>query len=529
LYDVDDLPLLEIMELLDFHSRLQMMGTCTRFHRLAQHNRNFTKFFKLEISSEFLNDPENCEALKSPYRNFGVIELNALNFQINENYFRIIDELFEKIGLQMVLLVFCEMKLSEFHLFKLLARTGNVRVLVLRDVELLPEVAAEKSTEMPKILRKLEYLQFSRSIHTCLIDVVPDSLKILHMGWIAKRDWAEAQKYLGRQKQLQQLRLSDFDIEDFAFEPELNQIGTLMINSVIFKSPSGHQSFSNFIRAQKNLRRVLLDFTKDEKINGNNYNEICQNVFNKKTLKSLVLASKSIPDLLRSQTTPIPTMEELYLELFDSTVDFDIDCSQIVRLFPNLSILSLDHLLQVVSDVRPLNDLQNLTKLTLRTNDQTLQQLELKSLTSIGLSWVPDITVWENFIRKHSDLKSLLINRVTLEHLQIVLANLPNLEALDCGILTGLTDDNEKLAIQTIGKLHEKLEVFEIEPRFTNPEVIASFKLSFPGMSIKETKYGTFIIRKPVGDPEDLCFWSRKNLKTFYKTLESDCPFSLYL
>jgi hypothetical protein len=89
LFDLDDVPLLEIMKYLDMDSRLGMMGTCFRFHRLSQYNRNFTDYFKLEISSEFLGDPKICDALQAPLRYFGVIVLKNLQFDRYENHFRI--------------------------------------------------------------------------------------------------------------------------------------------------------------------------------------------------------------------------------------------------------------------------------------------------------------------------------------------------------------------------------------------------------------------------------------------------------
>jgi hypothetical protein len=281
------------------------------------------------------------------------------------------------------------------------------------------------------------------------------------------------------------------------------------------------QDFSNFIRAQTNVRSVEWDVFYDECQNRDrNYIELCKHLFKQKTLKSFSLDSIYISDLFRSLETPVPSLD--HLELFYSVRDV-LDCSQILRLFPNISYLLLDTVSRKDFDLRPLNSLERLTTLKLYpVPDKMFEQLDLKGLSRINMGWIQnlDIIEWENFIRRHTELRHLEIGRFTIEHLQIILANLPQLEVLSGGYLVELTDDNEKQAIETIGKLYQKLEKFEIVTSFKNPEVIANFKIAFPGIPIGKTEYGRVVVGKPIADPEDRRLWSRKNMKSFYKSLE---------
>jgi hypothetical protein len=511
------------MEHLDLDTRLGMMGTSRRFYSLAQYNQNFTKYFKVEISSEFLNDPKNCEALQTPLRFFGVVVLKELHFDQFENHFRIIKELFEKIGSHIDLLVFCEMKLSESHLLQLLAHTGNVRALYFQSVALLTKCQVA-TTETPRVLEKLEFLRCEDGKISAINfnDIVPDSLEVLEIGdqiyidMEVENDWTDTQRYFGKQKQLKRLWLAFFFIEEFRYEPELNQIESLKMKRVQFKGPSAFQDFSNFIRAQKNMQSVELDIFDDEYWNGNNYTELCTCLLKRNKLKSFKLMSERIPELLRTLGDPIPTLENL--ELYYGEWE-DFDCSQIARLFPNLSSLLLDY--AHIPDIRPLNSLNSLRTLSLDSaNNLMIEQLDVKGLRRIIISSFPDvdIEVWERFTRKHGDLRHLKLFRATIEQLQIVLANLEKLEFLSVSLLDELSDDTEKLAIETIGKLYEKLDKIEITATFENPEVTADFKMSFPGIPI-EAEYGMVTVRKSIDGSEDRHLWSRKNLKSFYKNL----------
>jgi hypothetical protein len=217
--------------------------------------------------------------------------------------------------------------------------------------------------------------------------------------------------------------------------------------------------------------------------------------------------------------SPNTTLEELILTIFEE----DFECSQIVRVFPNLSSLSLetvswDQTPDVAPDVPALNSPKNLKSLYLSTaSEQTLKQLEIGSLTSIGiyLDSTPDKATWDNFIRKHSDLTYLKTSGMTIELIENILVDLPKLEVL-CLSLAQITDDNERLAIETIEKLFAKLDDFSISVKFTNPEAIACLKIKCPGISFEKAERGRFLIRKT----EDcLGLWSRKELELFYKTL----------
>jgi hypothetical protein len=373
------------------------------------------------------------------------------------------------------------------------------------------------------VLKKLEYLRCEDgSIPAIsLNEIMPDSLRVLEIGLIDQIDmevvnnWTDTQRYFGKQKELKKLWLTNFIIEGFRFESELNQIESLKMNRVQFKGPSAFQDFSNFIRTQKNVQSVELDILDDEDWNNNNYTELCTYLLKRNKLKSFKLMSIRIPDLLRL-IDPIPNLENL--ELYNGDLE-DLDCSQIVRLFPNLSSFLLDY--AHISDISPLNFLKQLRTLSLDSaNNLMIEQLDVNGLTRIYINCFPDvdIEVWERFTRKHGDLRHLELFDAILEQLQIVLANLAKLESLSVGLLDELSDDNEKLAIETIGKLYEKLDKIEITATFENPEVTADFKMSFPGIPI-EAEYGMVTVRKSIDGSEDRHLWSRKNLKSFYKNL----------
>jgi hypothetical protein len=217
--------------------------------------------------------------------------------------------------------------------------------------------------------------------------------------------------------------------------------------------------------------------------------------------------------------SPNTTLEELILTIFEE----DFECSQIVRVFPNLSSLSLetvswDQTPDVAPDVPALNSPKNLKSLYLSTaSEQTLEQLEIGSLTSIGihLDSTPDKATWDNFIRKHSDLTYLNSSGMTIELIENILVDLPKLEILQCPGLAQITEDNERLAIETIEKFFQKLENFMISVKFTNLEAIANLKIKCPGISI-EVKHERVIIKKL---SDDQCLWPLKKLESFYKTL----------
>jgi hypothetical protein len=228
--------------------------------------------------------------------------------------------------------------------------------------------------------------------------------------------------------------------------------------------------------------------------------------------------SERILDVLRTRGDPSPTLENL--ELNNSDLE-DLDCSQIARLFPNLSSLRFESV--VISDISPLNSLKQLTTLKLNhVDEQMLEELDVKGLSRIYINCFPDvdIEVFEKFTRKHGDLRHLELTWGTIEQLQIIAENLAKLEFLSVRFLSKLTDDNEKLAIQTIGKLYEKLDKIDMVVRFKNPEVIADFKILYPGMPIAATENGRVFVRKSIDWWENRPLWSRKNLKSFYETLK---------
>ncbi len=147
------------------------------------------------------------------------------------------------------------MKLSESQLYQLLVHTGNLRALHFQLVEPLTETPSQPqvaATDTPKVLKKLEFLQFQDGSIPAkdFSDIVPDSLKILDMGWIdegdsrtrsVENDWTEAQRYLAKQKQLKKLCFSFFLIEEFRFDPHLNQVESLVMYRNCFRTPSAFQ------------------------------------------------------------------------------------------------------------------------------------------------------------------------------------------------------------------------------------------------------------------------------------------------
>jgi hypothetical protein len=515
--NLDDLPLMEIIKCLDFDSQLQMMATCTRFHELVQCDQNFVNFSKLVITRDFLNDREKSEALENPHRYFGVVVLKGLNFQENEEHFKKIFELFEKIGSGISLLYFREISLLESQLLELLGKTIKVRALNFSRVQIPP--AAGRPNEMPKQLNRLEYLKFGEgSIPAHLSDIVPNTLKILNFGWNSHdEDWTTAQRYFGKQKRLKKLSIGAHEIAQFEFDSECTQIESLELYLTRFRNSTAFQSLSDFMRAQKNIHTVFLDVTLDESEFGNNYKEICKHLLKQKTLKSFTLQSEMILDLLRIMECPNTTLEELILTIFEE----DFDYSQIARLFPNLSSLSLEtiswnRILDVAPDVAALNSLKNLKSLNLDpANEQMLEQLEIKSLSSIGIhsNSILDKATWNRFLRTHNHLKCLSTSALTIEHIENILVDLPNLDNLQCFRMAQITDDNERLAIKIIEKLFQKLENFMILVKFTNPEATAILKMNCPGISI-EVKRERVIIKKTKD-----CLWSEKELKSLYKTL----------
>jgi hypothetical protein len=403
LLDLDDDALIMIIDKLDHKSKLQMMATCKRFEGLIGHTHQFFKNFKFRYDQEESKTKET-QFLKMVRRRFGIVEVSSIirmdcGYR-NKSLKGPILEFLEKIGADILKIKFNKVFFLRSDFWKLLKAFPKIQELEMKDVEF--SACLDENFEDFEF-KELAKLDISGSTNLRVFDtVVPSSLKILrytynYMYNDGKRWNAEV---LGKQKQLDYLRLFGCKIKDFKFDSENCHIKKLEIRCLRFLNGGAFEKFSDFMKVQKSV--VELEFAISRKnVKTYDYAGFLTHLLALKTLKKVTIDCE-YEDRFFTVLSKInlcnPTMDTLIIMNLPSGADLKLPSFQ--KLFPNVNNLkitwrefygeyehNIDFFGSFFVDLWPINSMKQIRKFEMDyVNDWMLAQLELPQLQALHVS-----------------------------------------------------------------------------------------------------------------------------------------------
>lgn len=469
---MNDYDLTNISKHLDTKSRLQLMQVCKRFQLLIGNDEKFFNQFRLKLSVETLDDPD----FENIVRYFGSVFIKKINCKENGEHFTKILNLFKIIGEKITSLDFLDLKINNLNLLQLLKETPNLKRLNMANSSDRMDFGEGKADGIECKLPKLEEVTLKNVDQFEMISkVAPNTLKVF---MYEKINWHTCslplEELLSRQHELRVLKLWNVDIAHFNYSTENRSLRSLTLHRVRFfpeRETDAFKNFVNFVKQQTNVETLNLDLSYEYVEQTHNFQPVFCHLLSLSSLKSLTIRDpeRYLENLVDDVCNP-------FVKTLKLKIVAEFDCRTVARLFPNILTLELDYSafgfgFARVLDLTPINACGNLR--SFKSNwlpDEMLERIHLQKLDSVNVQYVKNSSdgnseVWRTFIKKHDQLKRVNIFKsfLALEHLEILIKNLPNLELLNLATIYGAAPANLAVLIR---EMPERLRKFSLRAVF---------------------------------------------------------------
>jgi hypothetical protein len=414
--ELDDDSLMKILSYLDHCSQLDVMLVCRRFEALIGQNVQFFKNHRLVLERkqtairERQRNPDGSSAPKSRKlmyfgRYFGDVKLIDYIFKPESIFFQPLLDTFEIIGSKINKLEIKNSRGYKNSVLEVLQLADNVKELIIERTEIIqnPRNLKCKPDFKKCTFPELRSLELFRVSNFAQIEEAFDSVDSLHhlkLNMIGKDDWDNNyQQLLFKQEDLRSLALEDIVVGSFQMKNW--NIEKLVLKSVTFPQPEVFQIFVNFIKSLNNVAELEIEFKHDERINGNNYDEILKHLLN---LPSLTKLKWETPKSALNVRNPS-------VKNFASTRQENY--SEICRYFPNIETLEFVNywIFLAMTGIESLVNLREIKFDGMGPFSLTMLNCpQLQKISADRVSNYPHSDDWKVFFQRHPNIEYMEYN-----------------------------------------------------------------------------------------------------------------------